>query len=106
MGRNRLMEEVGMAVHKIEEEGFAPVLTRTEISYKKPLYMGDTVRIELFLAKFKKISGTIQFNFYNQDDDLVAEANQDALFFHLDTKRPYRLTDEQRQKFTGYLMQE
>lgn len=105
MGRNKMLEEVGMPGHEIRQQGFAPVLTHTEITYKKALYLGDTIRIELFFTKFKKISGTIQFNFYNQNDELVAEAKQDALFFHLDTKRPYRLTEEQRNKFVEFLLE-
>ncbi len=104
MGRNKLLTEAGMTFDEIGRQGFAPTLTHTEIQYKKALYIGDTIRIELFLTQLKKISGTIQFNFFNQHDELVAEGKQGALFFSLETKRPYRLTEEQRLKFTEYLL--
>jgi len=106
IGRIKLLETVGMPVHEIEKFGFFPLLTRTEISYKKPLYLGDKVRIELFLLKLKKISGSIQFKFIRGTDELVAEGEQNALFFSLTTKRPYKLTEEQRLLFAKYLLEE
>lgn len=106
IGRIKLLETVGMPVHEIEKLGFAPVLTRTEISYKKPLYLGDKVRVELFLSKLRKISGKIKFNFIKDTDEVVAEGEQEALFFSLTTKRPYKLTEEQRLMFARYLIEE
>ena len=66
IGRNKLSEEVGMSIHEIQKLGFAPVLTKTEIFYKKPLYLGEKVRVELFFSTLRKISGTIKFNFFNE----------------------------------------
>ena len=95
MGRIKLLEQVGMPVHKIEKLGFAPVLTRTEISYKKPLYLGDEVRIELSISKLGKASGIISFDFIRDPDELVATGEQEALFFSLETM-----------KFADYLLEE
>ncbi len=103
-GRNKLSAAVGMAAHEIDKLGFAPVLVRTEIDYKKPLYLGDTVRIELYLSELRKISGNMTFQFYNQHEELVAVGVQKGLFFSLESKKPYRLSDEQRQKFAKYLI--
>ncbi len=106
IGRLRLLAEVGMPVHEIEKFGFAPVLTRTVIAYKKPLYLGDKIRIELFLSKLGKISATIKFNFIKEPDEIVAEGEQDGLFFSLATKRAHKLTDEQRMLFAMYVIEE
>ncbi|GMR05622.1 MAG: thioesterase family protein [Gammaproteobacteria bacterium] len=106
IGRIKLLEKVGMPVHEVEKLGFAPVLTRTEIAYKKPLYLGDKVRVQLYLTKLRRISGEIQFNFFNGLDELVAEGKQGALFFSLSTKRAYKLSEEQRSRFTPYLIEE
>ncbi len=104
MARVELLEDIGMAVHEIEKFDFAPVLTHTEISYKKPLYLGDKIRVELFFSELKKISGTMKFHFIRGEDELVAEGRQDALFFSLSTKRPHKLTAEQRIKIAQYLV--
>lgn len=37
IGRNKLSTEAGLPLHKLEELGFAPVLTNTEIAYKKTI---------------------------------------------------------------------
>ena len=106
IGRIKLLEEAGMPVHELEKLGFAPVLTKTEISYKKPLYLGDKVRIELFFITLRKISGILQFNFFNEQGEIVAEGKQEALFFSFSTKRPYKLSEEQRLKFAKFLIEE
>ncbi len=106
IGRNRLSEEAGLPLHKLEALDFAPVLTKTEIVYKKPLYLGDKVQIELYLTDLRKISGTIKFNFLNQNDELVAEGEQKALFFNLNTKKPHKLSKEHWSMFAEYLNEE
>ena len=85
--------------------GLAPALTHTDIHYKKPLYLGDKVRVELYLSELRKISGKIRFTFYRGENEIVAEAEQEAVFFNLETKRPYRLTAEQREQFLPYLQE-
>ncbi len=105
IGRIKLLEKVGMAVHEIEKAGFFPVLTHTDISYKKPLYLGDEIRVELFLSKLRKISGRIQFNFIKDTDELVAVGTQDAVFLSLDTKRVYKLSDVQLRKLSKHLIE-
>lgn len=106
IGRNKLSTEAGLPLHKTEALGFAPVLTKTEIAYKKPLYLGDKVQIELHLTNLRKISGTIKFSFFNQNNELVAEGEQKALFFNLDTKKPHKLSKEHWLMFAKYLNEE
>lgn len=103
IARNKLASMVGMNPHEIEKLGFAPVIKKTEISYKKALYLGDKVRVELFFSELKKISGTTQINFYNQDDELVARGFQEVLFISLATKRPHRLSEQHRDVCAQYL---
>lgn len=101
--RLKLLQEVGLPVHEIEQQGFAPLLTRTEISYKQPLYLGDQLRIEISVSKMRKTSGSLRFRFIRNDDELVAEAEQDTLFVATDTRKVYRLSDAQRGLFLPYL---
>ena len=105
IGRLKLLESIGLPVHEIGRQGFAPVLARTEIAYRKPLLLGDKVKIEVSIAKLRKISGTIAFKFMCIDE-VVAEGEQDALFISVDTKKVYKLTEEQRRCFETYLNQE
>ena len=103
IGRLKMLEEIGLPVYQLEKEGIAPALTHTDIHYRKPLYLGDSVRVELYLSELRKISGRIRFTFYRGEDEIIAEAEQEAVFFNLETKRPYRLTAQQRERFMPYL---
>ncbi|MDX1335693.1 MAG: thioesterase family protein [Gammaproteobacteria bacterium] len=105
IGRLKLLESIGLPVHEIGKQGFAPVLARTEISYRKPLLLGDKLHVEVSISKLRKISGSIRFRFIC-DDELVAEGEQDALFISVDTKRVYKLTEDQRSRFETYLNEE
>jgi acyl-CoA thioester hydrolase len=103
IARLKLLEEAGLPVHVIQQHGFVPVLTRTEISYKKALFLGDTVRVVLRISELKRISATLKFQFFNQKDELVADGLQVALFISLEDQRPYRLPQEERSRFEPYV---
>jgi YbgC/YbaW family acyl-CoA thioester hydrolase len=103
IARLKLLEEAGLPVHVIQQHGFVPVLTRTEISYKKALFLGDTVRVVLRISELKRISATLKFQFFNQKDKLVADGLQVALFISLEDQRPYRLPQEERSRFEPYV---
>lgn len=103
IGRLKLLESAGLPVHRITEQGFIPVLARTEINYKQPLVLGDEVRVILWISDLKRISATILFNFINQRNELVADGMQTALFVSVDNRRPYKLPVEDRARFEPYV---
>lgn len=106
IGRLKLLEEIGMPIHELEGIGVAPALMHTDIRYKKPLYLGDKVRVELYMTELRKISGKMKFTFFRGEDEIVAEGEQEAVFFNLESKRPYRLTEEQRSLIAEYLKED
>jgi len=105
IGRLKLLEKNRKAMHEIQSQGFVPVLTRTEISYKKPLLLGDKVPVETGIPKLRNISATLVFRFMC-GDEIIAEGEQDALFISVETRKAYRLTEEQRRCFEAYIVKE
>ncbi|MDX2243595.1 MAG: thioesterase family protein [Leptolyngbyaceae cyanobacterium bins.302] len=103
IGRTKLLEAIGMPAHQLFQQGIAPVLAQTNITYKSPLYMGDRVQVELWLSELKNASTIIQFNFYNDQKTLVAEGWQKALFVDRQTMRPRRFLLEERALFAPYM---
>lgn len=103
IGRTKLLEAVGMPVHRIAEQGFVPVLVHTEISYKKPLYLSDIVHVELWLSELKNVSARMEFCFKNGEGTLAAEGHQKGLFVEQKTMRPRRLRPEEKALFEPYL---
>lgn len=106
VARLKLLEQVDLPVHEIKVNGFVPALVKTEINYKKPLFIGDTVRVVMWISKLKKISASMSFQFFNQKDDLVAEGEQLGLFIKLDSQSPHKLSDDHRTRLEQYLNSE
>ncbi len=103
VGRLKLLEEVGLPVHEVKLKGFVPALIRTEIRYKKPLFIGDEVRVVLWISELKNASATMRFEFYNQLNDIVAEGEQVGLFIKVDSQRPHKLSASDRARFEPYV---
>lgn len=103
IGRTKLIEVAGMPVERLVEEGIFPILAGTQIEYRSPLYLGDRVRVELWLSELRRASATIEFRFYNQDGVLAASGSQKGLFLQRETKRPHRLSPARRAAFEAFL---
>lgn len=103
IGRHKLLEAIGLQEEKIAKSGFLPVLASTQISYIKPLYMGDHVRIDMWLSELRRASACVEFRFFNQEQELVAQGTQKGLFIDTQTQKPHRLTKEHRALFESYL---
>lgn len=103
IGRHKLLEAINLPTQEIAKQGFVPVLVRTEITYKLPLHLGETVHVELWLSELKHASGVMQFRFYNGGGVLVATGQQKGLFVDWKTMRPRRLQPEEKALFLPYL---
>ena len=104
VGRLKLLEAVGLPVHKImDTAGVLPTLVETGIQYKKQLFLGEKVRIEVWLSQLKNVSAVMEFRFFNGKGELAATAWQRGLFVSMETRRPHRLSDENRAHYTAFL---
>lgn len=103
IGRTKLLEAVEMPTHEIFKQGFAPVLVQTNITYKSPLYLGDSVHVEMWLSELRNASAVMQFRFHNRQGALAAEGFQKGLFVNKQTRQPRRLHPEERALFVPYL---
>jgi acyl-CoA thioester hydrolase len=99
IGRTKLLEHIGLTFDKLERENIAPILTRTEIHYKKSLYLSEKIKIEIWVSELKNASAIMSFNFFNSNNELAAYGNQTGLFINRETKKPYRLKPEHREAF-------
>ncbi|HET6567459.1 MAG TPA: acyl-CoA thioesterase [Rhodothermales bacterium] len=106
IGRLRLLEAVGLPIYEIDRAGFLPVLVETQITYKRPLYMGDTVRVELWLSELTNATALMEFKFLGGNGKLAAEGRQRGVFVNTGTGRPLRLSPQQRAAFEPYLAPE
>lgn len=103
IGRTRLLEAAGLKTHEILKQNFAPLLVQTTITYKVPLFLGDTVHVEVWLSELRNTTGIMQFRFYNGRQVLVAEGQQRGAFIDTKTLLPRRLLPEERALFLPFL---
>lgn len=103
IGRTKLLEAVGMPIQNIFEQGFAPVLVQTNVTYKSPLYLGERVQVCMWISELKNASAIMQFCFYNTQRILAAQGWQKGLFVDRQTMRPRRLRSEERSLFLPYV---
>ena len=105
VGRTKLLEAIGLPLEAVKEKGFYPVLTHTEIHYKKPVFISEKVRIELWVSQVTKVRALLDSRLYNPKGELVVTARQGGAFIDLATGRPHRLTMEERAMFEKYLIE-
>jgi acyl-CoA thioester hydrolase len=105
MGRLKLLNAVGLEVEKTAAGGVVPVLVETQITYKRPLVLGDTVQVEVWLSELSGVSAWMEFRFTNARGDLVAHGRQRGVFVHVETGRLKRLTRGEQAAFLRYLEQ-
>ena len=105
-GRVRLLDALDMPVTKMtDQDGIAPILVETSIQYKKALYLGNTVTIEIWISKLNNASMIMEFRFYNEKGDLCASGQQKGSFINRKTMRPVRMTPVQKNSLQKYLIE-
>jgi len=104
IGRTKLLEAAHLSLDTVSTGGVIPVLASTTIQYLHPLYLGDTVEIELWISELRRASARLEFRFSNQDRIPVATATQLGLFYDLSSRRPHRLNREDREHLLPFLI--
>jgi acyl-CoA thioester hydrolase len=103
IGRCKFMEAVDFPVQSAIANGFSPVMVHMSISYKHPLYLGDQVRLEMWLSDLKRVTHTVEFRFYNGSETLVASGYQRGIFVDQTNNKPRPITSTIRDLFLPYL---
>ncbi len=104
--RLKLLEEIGLPAHEVIKGGVIPVLVETKIKYKKALYLGEKVKIEVWISELKNVSAVIEYRFYNSKNELASVASQVGLFVNSNTIKPHRLTLQEKEVFLQFVIDE
>jgi len=104
-GRMRLLEAMGIPITDlISNQGVVPVITDTIISYKKPFFINNSVKIEFWVSKLNNASAILEFRFFNENGELCATGQQKGLFINTISMRPARLSEKHRKAFELFLI--
>jgi len=104
IGRLKLLEAIGLPIVELLKTNIAPVLVETNIRYKKSVFIGDKVEIEVWFSKVMNASAIMEFRFYNPEGDLVATGWQKGLFINKKTMKVHRMTMEERKTLEKLLI--
>ena len=105
--RVKLIEAMGLSITQIaHEDDLLPIITETCIKYKKPFFLNNKVRIEVWVSKMHNVSAIFEFRFYNEKEELCSTAQQKVLF--IDNKRmlPSRKIAKYKENFERYYLPE
>ncbi len=105
--RNKLMDAMGLDISELaEEDELMPIITETQIQYKKPFFLNNIVRVEVWVSKMHNVSADFKFRFLNEKNEVCSTAQQKILFIDQATQRPSRKMVKYKKNFEKYLLEE
>ena len=105
--RIKLLQAMGLSITQIaDEEGLMPIITETNIKYKKPLFLHNEVRVDVWVSKMFNVSAIFDMEFYNENNELCASSQQKVLFIDKHTQRPSRKIVKFKENFESFYIAE
>jgi YbgC/YbaW family acyl-CoA thioester hydrolase len=91
--RTRLAAKLGMELREMAETQIFPVLTRTEVDYRKPAKLGDWIVIRGWLGEVSKARFWCEFEMRREaDHELLVTAKQALALVKMPEGKPLRLS--------------
>ncbi|MGB6221704.1 acyl-CoA thioesterase [Haloferula sp.] len=93
--RTKLAASMGMDLKTMAETKLFPVVTRTEINYRRPAKLGDTIVIHGQLAELQRARFWCEFELKREsDDELLVTSRQSLSLVQMPDGKPVRLPKE------------
>lgn len=90
--RTRLAAKLGMNLQMMSATRQFPVVTRTEIDYKRPAKLGDWIRIRGWVGEVSRARFWCNFEMFREVDDVILVTARQALaIVQMPEGRPQRL---------------
>lgn len=90
--RTRLAAKLGMELRQMAETRIFPVLTRTEIDYRRPARLGDWIAISGCLGEVSKARFWCEFEMRREsDNELLVTAKQALALVKMPEGKPLRI---------------
>ena len=77
--RTRLAAKIGMDLSEMTSSGVFPVVTRTEIDYRKPAKLGDWLEIRGTLGEIGKVRFWCHFEMKRESDGTILVSSKQCL---------------------------
>jgi len=105
--RVKLIEAMGLTIAQIaEQDEILPIITETDIKYKKPLFLSNKVHVEVWVSEMFNVSANFKFRFLNEKGEICSTAQQKVLFIDKATMRPSRKIAKYKENFERFYIPE
>ena len=102
--RTLLAEQMGMGLTDMACSGLYPVVTRTEIDYKKPAVLGDKLSVDGWLESLDRTRFWCGFEVRRiKDGQLMVASRQMLALVQMPPGRPVRLPADWQEKYAHLL---
>ncbi|NJL10580.1 MAG: acyl-CoA thioesterase [Calothrix sp. SM1_7_51] len=98
--RLKLLDEY-LPLEKQMQLGRAPIMTGTQIEYKRQIKLFDSVIGRAWMSELKRVKWVIQAEFLLHNE-IAAQARQTGAFICLEKKRPVEIPLELQQEFSKH----
>ncbi len=88
MGRIEWLRALGISYKKMEDNGIILPVISLNIKYKKSAYYDDLLTVRTFLRKEPQVRIEFDYEIYNEDGELLAEANTVLAFMDSKNNKP------------------
>ena len=103
--RVKLIEAMDMNIQQLsEEDDILPIITETDIRYKKPFFLNDAVKVEVWVSEIFNVSANFRFRFLNGKGEVCSTAQQKVLFIDRSSQRPSRKIAKYSKNFQKYFL--
>ena len=105
--RIKLIEAMGLTITQMAEvDEILPIITETDIKYKKPFFLHNKVSIEVWVSEMFNVSANFKFRFLNENGEVCSIAQQKVLFIDKATLRPSRKIAKYKENFERFFIPE
>ncbi len=100
--RTRLAAKLGMDLRTMSETSVYPVVTRTEIDYRRPAKLGDWLLLRGRLGEVSKARFWCEFEMIREEDgEILVTARQALALVQMPAGKPMRLPKEWTESWTS-----
>ncbi|MEG2848662.1 MAG: hotdog domain-containing protein, partial [Bacteroidales bacterium] len=86
----KLLVDLGVPIHKIEEAGIMLPVVSVKCNYKTPAKMGDMLRVVTTIDKLPMAKIVAKAQIFNQQGLLICDGEVIVGFIKADTRKPTR----------------
>lgn len=105
--RVKLIEAMGLTISQIaEKDAILPIITETDIKYKKPFFLHNKVHVEVWVSEMFNVSANFKFRFLNENGDVCSTSTQKVLFIDKASQRPSRKIVKYKANFERFYIPE